>query len=245
MEIIIKKEKDDKVYPINNVKDWKTYAPPQNPNTQWVEGKSAKTLAEYVFKDDKKDFEQKIGGLLSSLSLAIPQTFTCEPEAKTYFPSNWGTSGPRSHDLLMVGKADILIGIEAKVDEPFGEKLSTMRKTAEKKNADGGKNMNLRIDSILNFLYPKGAPTNSEDLMYQLLSATAGTIIEAKRQGKKNAVALFMVFKTKGIQQNRIEDNNSKFEVFCKSLGLSLEGGAIAIDGVKCWIKKVNIDLVK
>lgn len=243
MEIQIRKEKDGKVYPINNVKDWKTYAPPQDPNKQWVDGKSAKTLAEYVFKDDKKDFEQKIDGLLSSLNLAIPKTFTCEPEAKTHFPSNWGTSGARSHDLLMIGNTDILIGIEAKADEPFEKKVSAKRKTAEENNADGGKNMNLRINSILSFLYPKGVPANSEDLMYQLLSATAGTIIEAKKQGKNNAIALFFVFETAKTSPSRIASNDKDFEDYCKSLGLDPEGGVINIDNVNCWIKKINIKI--
>lgn len=245
MELKIKKEKDGKSYAISNPSDWKNYAPPQNSERQWVDGRSAKTLAEYVFKNEKKDFCHTIEGLLSSIGIDTPQTFVCEPEAKTPFPSKWGTNGPRSHDLLMVGNTDILIGVEAKTDEPFDKKISAKRKDAEEGNADGGKNMNLRINSILSFLYPKGVPANSEDLMYQLLSATAGTIIEAKKQGKDNAIALFIVFKTKETLPSKIAVNNSKYEEFCKSLGLSSEGGAVDIDGVKCWIKKIDIDFEK
>lgn len=243
MELKIKKNKKGKINVISNPNAWRKYAPPQNPKKQWVDGRSAKTLAEYVFKNEEKDFCHTIEGVLASLNLDTPQSFKCEPEAKTPFPQSWGTRGARSHDLKMIGDTDLIICIEAKVDEPFGEKLSTKRRDAEKKNADGGKNMNLRIDSILDFIYPKGKPLNAEGLMYQLLSATAGTILEAKEKGKSNAIALFVVFKTNNkTSKNGFAINNSKYKEFCRSLGLSSDGGAIDIDGIKCWIKKVDID---
>ena len=173
--------------------------------------------------------------------------FDCEPEALTPFNKEMGKSGPRHHDLLLVGK-DLVIGIEAKVSEPFDLRIGDKRKKAENDHND---NMLLRLDSCLEFLYGKDIPQNTDGLYYQLFSATVGTIIAAQKKGIKKALVLIITFtgnveKEKNYYSN-VNENENAFKAFCNSLGLGEEGGKIPIipgsNQTECWIKSVKVDI--
>lgn len=222
---------------INTIDDWLKYSPPAQKDAHWKDYRSAKELAKFTLSGNLR---KKIDEIVASLLIDIPTEYVCIPESKTELP--WGDKGKRNHDLEMIGNNDLIICIEAKADEPFDKSILNKRRLAEK-NKDGGANMNLRLEGIINYLYPTGKPNNCEQLMYQLLSATAGTIKEAVKHNKNKAIALFLVFRSKKTNDALINENNICFSEFCNSLGLSDEGGMIRRDGINCWIKKIIIDI--
>ena len=189
-------------------------------------------------------FEGIINGILEEVN-GRDNTFICEPEALTYFANGMGSSGPRHHDLLMVGE-ETVIGIEAKVSESFDKRIKEKREKA-------GQNMNTRLDSCLHFMYGENLPDNAENLYYQLFSATIGTILEAQRKGKKRAIALFLTFVGNVCKEKDYEDKVSEkklaFKEFCSTLGLDENGGKISdVPGIEneeieSWILNVEITI--
>ena len=87
----------------------------------------------------------------------------------------------------------------------------------------------------------------------KMMSATIGTILEAKRNNKKKAVALFLTFTGNVAKESKYEDNvainNAAFELFCSKLGLGPEGGKLknvpGLNGepIDCYVKKVNVEI--
>lgn len=163
------------------------------------------------------------------------------PEKATKLP--WGRSGDRKHDLLLEdADKSLVIGIEAKADEPFDKSIEKKRLDSQK-NADGGANMSERLDGILDLLYGSNLPKNKETLMYQLLSATAGVILEASSKKIKNACALFLVFESDQLDKQKLDKNENDWKEFCKSLNIDENGGIITIKGIRCLIVKEQIHL--
>lgn len=219
--------------------DWRNYAPPQNPDKHWQDGHSAKELAKSVF--DNKTFIPKIESILKRFSIPVPDEMHGVPEMATKLI--WGTRGNRKHDLFLIdNRASMVIGIEAKADESFDKPIKNKRANA-KKNADGGANMSTRLDGMLNYLYDGNPPQNREDLMYQLLSATAGVIIEANKRGIKKACIVFLVFYSNQLSQSKIAKNEADWCTFCKTINLDKDGGIVEIQGVECLIIKEQIDI--
>ncbi len=116
------------------------------------------------------------------------------PEHNTNF-DNYGKG--RQHDLLITGvsaRGEVVIGVEAKVDERFGNQ------TAEQYFASGleihlqGKNSNkpYRITDLKYALFEEDQHTAAEELQYQLIQATAGVLAEATH--RKYNHALFVIY---------------------------------------------------
>ena len=116
-----------KAHEIKTTGDWYDYAPPQSCK-HWKDGRSAKLLAEYALSEN---FKQDISKILKECNLRIPKKLYGEPEAITNFPSS-GTG--RHHDLLIDGD-EIIIAIEAKVSELFGNG-KTIKNEYEDKSAN-------------------------------------------------------------------------------------------------------------
>ena len=145
----------------------------------------------------------------------------------------------RNHDLLMIGE-DFVVGIEAKVSEPFGEEIST-------ELIEASDNKKGRIDKLANELF--GCEINEVkdglELRYQLLTGVYGTLLEAENNKKSKALFLVVVF-TDGLtseDENAVNRNNDDFKNFCKCINLSEEGGTICKSNVALTIKKVEISL--
>ena len=228
----------NKTVEIKDLDQWFHVAPPEGRLKQWKVGRSAMEMARFALSNE---FPKVIAKLLEECGLK-ESAFSCEPEALTNFENNMGKSGPRHHDLLMVGK-DTIIGIEAKVSESFDKTINEKRKGATE-------NMNIRLNSCIEFLY-ENEPEAVEELYYQLLSATIGSVIEAQRQMKKNVISLFIVF-TGNIDaekdyEKHIKDNDDAFRVFCSTFKLSEKGGKIPsipkAPDINCWINKIEINI--
>lgn len=183
-----------------------------------------------------KNQVKKLEDILVELEYNTKGVISCTPEANTVLPCK---GNGRNHDLLMIGE-DFVVGIEAKVSEPFGEEISTELIEA----SDNKKN---RIDTLANKLF--GCKINEVKdglgLRYQLLTGVYGTLLEAENNKKSKALFLVIVF-TDGItreDENAVNRNNDDFENFCQQIGLSAEGGTICKSNVDLTIKKVEISL--
>lgn len=236
MELHIFTEKEKAITSTN---EWYEYAPPLNPERQWENSRSAKELAKSVF--DNVTLAPLLKRVLPRFNYPVPAKMSGIPEKATKLP--WGRSGDRKHDLLLKNaQKSLVIGIEAKADEPFDKSIEKKRLDSQK-NADGGANMSKRLDGILNFIYGSNLPKNKETLMYQLLSATAGVILEASNNNFKYACALFLVFESEKLDKQKLGKNENDWKDFCKSLNIDENGGIITIEGIRCLIVKEQIHL--
>ena len=239
MEITIKKNVE-----INSVEQWFQVAPPKGKDAQWKNGRSAKELARFATDPYFKSF---IRGVLEQENIR-EQNFVCEPEAETVLKSaiDMGINGPRNHDLLMVGSKDCVIGVEAKVSEGFGN--NTIEE--ERKKADTRNKKEKRIPGLVQFITNNiysdfnEVPETIKSLMYQLFTATVGTIIESKNRGKKKALVLVLVFtgnvdKEPGYE-DKMKKNCSDYDAFVQEF---FPNGEAIIQNVRCRIKKVEIEI--
>ena len=226
-KIIISKTKE-----IKSVEDWRVYAPPQNPSKHWKDGHSAKLLAEYAMS---KNFKDDILKIIKECEFCVPSVIYGEPEVSTKLPAS--SRGPRKHDLLLTGD-DFLIGIEAKVSESFDK----MIKVYQEQKGDKLR----RIKTMLTYIGK--SIEEAGEYRYQLLTGLAGTVLEAKKRGKKKCLFLVISF-TGDVNASikSIEKNNKDFEAFCAGLlELTPNGGmkVYNLNGteITCYIKKMNVE---
>ena len=218
---------------ITTVEEWYQFAPPKAKGKHWKDGRSAKSLAQFM---TDKNQVKKLEDILVELEYNTKGVISCTPEANTVLPCK---GNGRNHDLLMIGE-DFVVGIEAKVSEPFGEEIST-------ELIEASDNKKGRIDKLANELF--GCKINEVkdglELRYQLLTGVYGTLREAEKNKKSKALFLVIVF-TDGItreDENAVNRNNDDFKNFCQQIGLSAEGGTICKSNVALTIKKVEISL--
>jgi hypothetical protein len=196
---------------IGSLNEWFYKCPPKGKEIQWKDGKSAKETAKHwvytipqPFKDILKDenFKYKI----------------CSPEYITSFDPY--TGGKRNHDLLIVAenkkKELIIISIESKVDEEFDKTIS---QKIEEGNEILTKNTNSkllnRIEELRKTLFSE-VNDNQLELRYQLLTAVAGTIAEAKKQNAKKCFLLIQTFKSDEINVTKYNKNQEDLNKFIK-----------------------------
>ena len=218
---------------ITTVEEWYQFAPPKAKGKHWKDGRSAKSLAQFM---TDKNQVKKLEDILVELKYDTNGVISCTPEANTVLPCK---GNGRNHDLLMIGE-DFVVGIEAKVSESFGEEIST-------ELIEASDNKKGRIDKLANELF--GCKINEVkdglELRYQLLTGVYGTLREAENNKKSKALFLVIVF-TDGItreDENAVNRNNDDFKNFCQQIVLSAEGGTICKSNVALTIKKVEISL--
>ena len=216
---------------ITTPEQWMQFAPPKDKEKHWKDGRSAKSLA--MFMTDTIQVK-KLENVLNELGYNSKGIVSCTPEANTVLP---GRGNGRNHDLLMIGK-DFVVGIEAKVSEPFGKSISN-------ELIDASENKRYRINALAKELIGCEINADNEVLKYQLLTGIVGTLREANNNAKSKALFLVLVF-TDGIKkedEKAVENNNKDFADFCKYIGLSVNGGTIQVANVALTIKKVEISL--
>ena len=109
----------------------------------------------------------------------------------------FGRGEGRNHDGALFND-EIFIGIEAKADETLGNLLSDELKSASD-------NKMLRINKLVDLLFDDGVD-NHKNLRYQLLTASAGVLLEAG--DSKKALLAIIVFKKAGCYSNiKIQEN--------------------------------------
>jgi Domain of unknown function (DUF6946) len=115
-------------------------------------------------------------------------------------------SGPRNHDLVAYGELPngerVVVCVEAKAGESFGATVKQQTAAADRakeKAEKDGKTSNApdRLKGLLErFVGYAATERRVQDLRYQLLTALAGTLSEAEKQGAQHAVLMVHEFLT-------------------------------------------------
>lgn len=174
---------------IRSLLEWEQFAGPVS-GDQWADGYSALELAHCWLENEPINDLRSILDLVPELSTFTPELGV--PEAKSSFDAY---SGPRTHDLLLIGTAAggrTVIAIEGKVNEPFGQKLDKYRAQAvrlleRKPRSKAQERLNALTEALAGWK-PSDVDDERQKLRYQLFSAAAGTIAAATDAGADMAV---------------------------------------------------------
>jgi hypothetical protein len=201
---------------ISDLDTWFQYAPPMGGIKQWCDGRSAKELARYITADMPK-VPSEIERMLSVFTSPDAE-FEWAGEYVTKFADyGLGFGEGRNHDAFMWNE-DVVVGIEGKADESLGSQL--IRNAIIK----AGENKMRRISGMIKMLFGDAAE-NHKDIRYQLVTATSGTLLEAKSRGVSNAVFLVIVFKKNGCyRKEKITRNKADIERFLSDIKAIKQG---------------------
>jgi hypothetical protein len=130
-----------------------------------------------------------------------------------------------------------VITIEAKADEPLGNRIGEELQHASVNKLH-------RISTMLNCLFPGGF-RNYEQLRYQLLTASVGTLLEARKRNASKALLLVLVFRTNGrVEAGKLEENAGDIRAFLQATKAREENGLMEIPNntdIKLYFREIVI----
>jgi hypothetical protein len=210
--------------PITNLAEWaEIYSSPRSSH-QWKEHRSAYSTAEFFLNRDG------VSSLKTRIENALGENVEFEkaiPEFEVRF-DQFGRG--RMHDMAIFGETksgkSIFVGLEAKVDEPFGSIVRDEYLTAKAKQI-AGKSTNApeRIENLLKLHFSEPNP-DMFDVRYQLLYATLGTLAA----GADISILYVIVFKTQLYDEVKSAENYRDYVQFMVSVGaepLKLSNNAV------------------
>lgn len=132
--------------------------------------------------------------------------------------------GRRNHDLVARGHLPngdgAVVCVEAKAGEPLGLTIVGQRaaaKAAKQKNANS--NAPQRVTDLVDrFVRSDYAAAKVGDLRYQLLTAIAGTISDARRHNAVHAVLMVHEFRTDERETDMTADVDRALRAFCEAV---------------------------
>lgn len=176
--------------------DWRTHAPPKA-DVQWKDGRSAKESAR-SWLNASPDFPPEVADVLRSCpDVDTLRSWQAEPEAKVSFDNY---RGPANIDLLIVGEdkaGPLVIAVEAKADEPFGESVNKVLSVAKREREK--RSLSKRVDRMEQLATQLGLSLDQDDVLdlrYQLLTVTAAVLSEASRRTAQRAMVIVHEFVT-------------------------------------------------
>lgn len=224
MDITIKKTTT-----ITNETEWFLVAPPKKGIIQWKDGYSAKEFAK--FATSKGQLKKLLQSVFEEISFRTDDSFIGVPEAETKLP---GEGEGRNHDMLLYNN-DLVIGIEAKVNEKFGE-------TIKKESENITDNKEARIKELKRIVFRNPDSPDVDELRYQLLTATAGTLLEAYRRDKNQCILLVLSFHKHNKEVN--SDNKVAFKTFIEAVcdeNQKRQNFTINEKEITCWFVEREI----
>ena len=217
---------------IRSFADWEQWAlPPERKARQWKEGRSEFELARCWMSGAvtiPPELMQVLDAHEGTRHTAIKMGRT---QHETRLP--FGERAPRCHDLMLLGERYgevTVICVEAKADEPFGRIVAEELREAVKRQ---GTRFPERLDWLTRSLLGIPAFSNPgelelsdavSDLRYQLLTAVAGTLLEAQARNAAVAILLIHEFRTQSTDDANLRDNGEALNRFL-SLFYSHNGG--------------------
>jgi hypothetical protein len=218
--------KDGPPRAITSLETWRAYGGPKDPDKQWVELRSAYELARAWCGDGNAvaapaDFLALLTTHPRLDGLELNEGYA---ELRTKLRGERG--GERNHDLLLVGRTQtekVVLGVEGKADESFdktlAERWEEARRTTEekKKPTNWPKRLSRLAPALLGVeaTMPDGTLNPSiTQVPYQLLSALAGTLIEADDRNAQLAVFVAHTFKTAKTTDGRVAGNHEALAEF-------------------------------
>ena len=250
------------IHKTNTIQDlfsWLKYAEPAGGKKQWKEGRSAMEFARYMTQ--KKDFLPiEIEKYLLSIGIK-GKKYTCQPEHVTSYEGyDLGSGSGRHHDGLLT-TSDAVIGIEAKVSESFDKSVKEKLDAAVKKSDKGFNTKKRIIKSIELFTGNDYSEflNEIENLNYQLISATTGTLIEAHKANIGKAIVLILEFvgdidygNNKAAYDDQMNANATAFENFLEFLNIKDKDDKhrkitanVKGKNIDIWFKKMTISISK
>lgn len=222
---------------ITSVDAWQQHGGPMSVE-HWKKGRSAYELAADFIEHDAA---VRLIELVSLLDEVEGLTLTSGvAEKKTHFDEY---SGPRNHDLLVRGKSatgPVTIGVEAKADEPFDDPLWLYREKALRRTADT--NALARVDRLVDLWFQTTLQRDRAvpplvTLGYQLFSALAGTLADAKADASNLAVVVVWEFRTSLTDDKEHQHNAKMLDGFLARLLGADQGRRSTADGTG-WITR-------
>jgi hypothetical protein len=220
-------------YPIRSFCDWDQHAlPPERRKVQWKEGRSEFELAREWMSNRGPMVPVELARLLDAnegtSGVVISDGIT---QHETILP--FSNRGARCHDLMLRAAQDghaVTICVEAKADESFGctvrEELLKARSrpvTRFPERLDWLTRCLLGVPAFLDAEYGQLSNTISE-LSYQLLTAVAGTLLEAQLQNAEVAIFLVHEFRTTATLDVKLEANEKALRKFLYLFGAANPG---------------------
>ncbi len=199
----------------------------------WKENRSAYSLADFILN---RNGAAELESMLSNVLNTKVTLEKAEPEFEVRF-DEFGHG--REHDLAIWGKTEskqsIFIGLEAKVDEPFGDTVATVYQRAKVKELNGNNtNAPERIENLLK-VNLKEVKEEDFTLRYQMLYSTVGTQSDLDLD-----VLLILVFKTKEYDFEKGCDNKKDFYTFIRRI----EATHLGYDTYKATIKGKGLTIM-
>jgi hypothetical protein len=199
----------------SQITDWRAWTRPKR-DYQWRASRSAMELARAWFVSPKPECPREIADLLASHPRAASLTLVEGiPEHVTSLPER---GEGRNHDLLLLAhgaSGRVVISVEAKVDESFGETIGSYWSKGKRSSAPT--RAPERIEALLSMAFGAAArPDTSpwQGLRYQLLTAVTGTAIEAARRQADTAVVVVHEFRTENTDDESIAVNTEDLQTF-------------------------------
>jgi hypothetical protein len=142
-----------------------------------------------------------------------------QPEFVTQLPQR---GEGRNHDLWLRASCPagpVTICVEAKADETFGDLVGEAVEKAKRRSPNTG--LPARVATLLELLFAQKC--NPEDLpwrgfRYQLITAFAGTVIQAARDGSRTAVLVVQEFCGDHLDAALQEQNHADLQYFLGSI---------------------------
>lgn len=180
---------------ITTTSDWEEWFKSKRDPTHSKEGRSACSLADFIINRDGASHLKSV--LLTVLGTHVLLD-TATPELEAKFDSY---RNPAQLDLGIWGHTaegkSLFVGVEAKVDDPFGDKTveAYYWPSVIDRNKGKGTGVPERIRGLVSLYAPGPVDEALRDIgpvRYQLLTGTAGTVAA----GKEVSVFLVLVFRT-------------------------------------------------
>ena len=219
---------------IRSLEEWRVLGKPAG-SDHWRPGRSACELATDWIECDAASRVVELLAACDELSGATLVEGIAEK--KTQFDDN--PRGPRNHDLLVRGSCDrgvLVVGVEGKADEPFDDPLWRWRSKALARSIKSAAPQ--RLDALTKMFF--GTTIDQDQgwpalgcIGYQLISALAGTLADAKREQAAIAVLLVQEFVTSQTHDSKHEVNSHVLDAFASRLGRTAANVRRTSDG---WI---------
>jgi hypothetical protein len=189
---------------IRSVDDWFKFAPPKMGARHWKDGRSAKELARSWFREGHASPPQELRELLYRNFGPTIAFLEAKPECIIQLDDLPGEH--RNCDLVVLCKAqgeDIVISIEAKADEPFGDTIGAYYDL----KLNSFSNAPARIRQLSRAVFGREPDEAIRKLRYQLLHAAAATLIEAADSGAQLGLFLVHEFRSQLLNENKLARN--------------------------------------
>lgn len=234
------------------ITSWDQWTRPKKKDVHWADERSAMELAKAWFRGGQLSVPAELSDLFaSSPRLEGLQLMQGVPELVTHLPER---GEGRNHDLWLRGctpRESVTICIEAKADEPFGNHTVAEYRDFKPKDKEGNPRRTrvpARIEELLRLV--GGTASVWDTVMYQLLTAICGTVIQAQKDFSNLAVFVVHEFRTNKTIEKNLQRNGRDFAVFLQAIGVDppayAEGrllGPVMISGMDCMIGKIEKEM--